>query len=62
MVVATTSIRNSSSVADKIRHLYREIFARDPDPEELRIGLAFIGRPDDQQTPTPWSFGLPLLT
>jgi hypothetical protein len=32
--------------AERIRRLYRRIYGRPPDADELRLGLAFVNRPE----------------
>ena len=46
------------SPEEKVRQLYHQIFSRDPDAEELRIGIAFLDQPaGTNQTLSAWSYG-----
>ena len=52
------SLQSATPPDEKIRHLYHQILARDPDPGELEIGRQFTtAARDADQSPPLWSYG-----
>ena len=51
-------LQSQAPPEEKIRQLYHQIFARDPDPQEIELGKQFTSAPPGSSEPAPlWSYG-----